>query len=177
MTIVIPPSDHDSDGFAAVGGIGLNKEGIVTHALKQFFHRARPSDLIHHSYSFPSGHATSAYFVYAFLLFAIVPAVAACLQPSGGEGVEQTGSRQSGQTSLHRLLEWCKVPRNAVLLVVTCASVTQAGRVLADVHYVSDTLAGACLGSVGAGVSIGMLQVGHRMAASTHRRWINLRSR
>lgn len=155
------PSLAHARAHSAVGGIGLNKEGFVTAALKDVFHRARPSTL-HHNFSFPSGHATAAYFVNALLVFALIPCVAACMRrPERGVRDDD----EAGRASLLRALDWTQAPGNALRIVLACGATTQLGRVLADAHYASDTLAGACLGGAGAGAAIVMLQVSQRVVA------------
>jgi membrane-associated phospholipid phosphatase len=57
-------------------GAGYMKGGepLLLDAVKEFFHRARPSEG-HSSYAFPSGHSTAATFIIAALAFVICPLV------------------------------------------------------------------------------------------------------
>eukprot|EP01025_Chloroclados_australasicus_P061524 TRINITY_DN808_c0_g1_i7.p1 TRINITY_DN808_c0_g1~~TRINITY_DN808_c0_g1_i7.p1 ORF type:complete len:344 (-),score=29.40 TRINITY_DN808_c0_g1_i7:235-1266(-) len=124
---------------AAVGGVFLNKDAIVTTALKRAFHRARPTDDLHHSFSFPSGHSTSVYFVAGFLFCIVIPLLHQVF-------LEDSDEADSG---IKQTLAHLSQPKVAIPLTIACGATTQSGRILADVHWVSDTLAGACLGSMG----------------------------
>lgn len=123
-----------------VGGILFSKDAVLTKMLKEYFHRVRPTDDLHHTYSFPSGHSTSAYFVFAALFFIILPAW-------------QQARASAGSSAETGILAQITRPRTALLLTVAGGAATQSARVLADVHWVSDTLAGACLGSGGAALA------------------------
>ncbi|KAK9826427.1 hypothetical protein WJX81_004447 [Elliptochloris bilobata] len=105
----------------ALGGDAVTCHGDVlgVEQLKQLFHRARPSDL-HHTYAFPSGHTTAATFIVGALLFVALPLCAPALTDSN-PSVDPTAN-----------------PGRQAATV---------GRVLGGVHWVSDTLAGACLGT------------------------------
>jgi membrane-associated phospholipid phosphatase len=106
--------------------------------LKRFFARARPSDL-HHSYSFPSGHTSAAVFIVGALMVVLLPLTAQMLA-GGEEGEQQQGGSGRG------LLAASTVPDAAVLGICGAAWVTTAtGRVLAEAHWVSDTIAGGLL--------------------------------
>ena len=101
-------------------GVGAAVAALLTVVFKDAFRRARPAFVdpheLPHSFSFPSGHASGAFTVY--LLLAIV--LTATLP------------------SQRRLL--------AVLCGLTLAVVIAATRVLLPVHYLTDVVAGACLG-------------------------------
>eukprot|EP00892_Ulva_mutabilis_P009383 jgi/Ulvmu1/6817/UM031_0021.1 len=131
------------------GGIGFGKDASATTAVKKFFARARPSSDLHHSFSFPSGHSTSAYFILGFFFFIIVPALA-----SWSAGLPKD-TRSDGSPSaavpaaLQNALDAAAMPKAALALTIAGGAVTQSGRLLADVHWVSDVLAGALWGSSG----------------------------
>lgn len=137
----------------AVGGVGFGKDASATSAVKKFFHRARPSDDLHHSFSFPSGHSTSAYFTLAFLFFVIVPALAswsASLSQPSDSSSQQPSTPASGTLSaVQGALQAAAKPKAALALTIGGGMITQSGRLLADVHWVSDVLAGALWGSSG----------------------------
>lgn len=105
--------------FLAAGTIPHGDPYLVD-TLKNAFARARPS-AIHSTYSFPSGHTTSAFFVLGVLLAVLLPAAA------GPRGRLSTGT--------------------LVALWGVAGLTVAAGRVLIDAHWLSDTMAGACLGS------------------------------
>lgn len=105
--------------FVAAGTIPHGDPALV-NALKNAFARARPS-AIHSTFSFPSGHTTSAFFVLGVLLAVLLPVAAG------------PGGRLS--------------PGALVALWGGAGATVAAGRVLIDAHWLSDTMAGACLGS------------------------------
>lgn len=105
--------------FLAAGTIP-NGDPALVDALKNAFARVRPS-AIHSTFSFPSGHTTSAFFVLGVLLAVLLPAAA--------------GPRA-------RL-----APGTLLALWAGAGGTVALGRVLIDAHWLSDTLAGACLGS------------------------------
>ncbi len=108
--------------FLGAGSIP-HGDPLLVDTLKNAFARVRPSGTaIHSTFSFPSGHTTSAFFVIGVLLAVLLPAA---MGPQA------------------------RVPRGAGLLVLWggLGATVAAGRVLVDAHWLSDTLAGACLGS------------------------------
>lgn len=132
------------------GGIGFGLDAQATALLKNFFQRARPSDL-HHSFSFPSGHSTSVYFIAGFLFFVIVPALYETLREDAKQGApEATGvsSVTAGNQALNAL-EVAVRPQNAAALTIAFGVMTQSGRLLADVHWTSDVMAGMMWGATG----------------------------
>ena len=140
-----------------MGGVFFNADAKVTLLLKNAIGRARPSDL-HGGFSFPSGHATTAYFVAGWLFFILLPMAAEALRPAdrpadGGNRAEAGFQRHAAQ-----LMWQSSRPGVAVGLVLLLAGTTQAGRLLADVHWASDLLAGALLGSSGVATSALILQ-------------------
>ncbi|GBF91401.1 hypothetical protein Rsub_04141 [Raphidocelis subcapitata] len=116
----------------AAGAVGERDPPLVA-ALKAAFARARPSNELHHSFSFPSGHATAAAFTAAVLLFALLPLAARCVRGRLGGG---------GGGGAARLPDAAAIP-----LWLAAWGATALGRVLSDSHWVSDTLAGGALGT------------------------------
>lgn len=106
--------------FLGAGSIP-HGDPLLVDTLKNAFARVRPST-IHSTFSFPSGHTTSAFFVIGVLLAVLLPAA---VGPRG------------------------RVPRGMGLVALWggLGATVAAGRVLVDAHWLSDTLAGACLGS------------------------------
>eukprot|EP00877_Chromochloris_zofingiensis_P008551 jgi/Chrzof1/394/Cz01g14080.t1 len=103
----------------------------VVDMLKKTFARVRPSELHHDTFSFPSGHTTAAVFMTGVLLIVLLPRAA------------QASNTSSTTVTNRKLL----LPASGVLRVWGAAWATTAcGRVLADAHWLSDTLAGGCLG-------------------------------
>lgn len=86
-------------------------------ALKDAFHRQRPDPAHHIEYSFPSGHTANAAFLSASLFSILLPQLRV---PLGGT--------------------------SAALLTTLCTVAVACGRILTEAHYLSDTLAGACIG-------------------------------
>jgi hypothetical protein len=203
---------------------------LGTGSLKEFFHRARPSEL-HHSFSFPSGHSTSVYFILGFLFFIALPALYSSLsQQSGRTGPADAASRDGGASrsvnnngtggrmegaapalngngagngngalngngagngngalngngagipapvraaaesprhvtyTATDLLELLVQPRTAAALTIAGGVVTQSGRLLADVHWTSDVLAGALWGSSGVAMAMMVQNVVYKFA-------------
>ena len=139
------------------GGTILHGDPYLVKIIKEIFHRSRPSELSS-TYAFPSGHTTSATFVVGTLLFIILPAV---LQTYPTHEVNGTGSANTTQNSTDSLklipsqgtLEnpWSRaleiLKQNRKLVWILCVATTASGRVLADVHWSTDVMAGACLGT------------------------------
>lgn len=152
----------------------FTQDPLLVDALKRFFHRARPS-LELHSFAFPSGHTTAATFIVGALLFILLPAALSANTPPSeaeqdsppskpmlqdaapqNEGAPQEGG-SLGSTVNNGLpggrswnfeagRMWL---REDVLFLVWALAIvcTAAGRVLAEAHWVSDTIAGAFLGA------------------------------
>ncbi len=99
-----------------VGSLGI----LLNYVMKLFYHRARPAGpLINplQSYSFPSGHAMSAFIFYGLLIYLVCEA----------------RSNRAYKTV-------------AAVLLVTVALAVGFSRAYLRVHYPSDVAAGFCLG-------------------------------
>lgn len=125
---------------AAAGAVGSHDPPLVA-ALKAAFARARPSDL-HHSFSFPSGHATAGAFMAGALLLLLVPLAARCVgdatrrqrqqeqEKQGQQGQEQQRQQHEpagGFGPRRRLPDGVALP-----LWAAAYGTTAVGRVLAD---------------------------------------------
>ena len=107
---------------------------LLVDAIKHLAERERPTPS--DTFSFPSGHTTAGVFIWGILLYILVPLV-----QSPGAVKGSTGTR------LPRELQLPALPGSSrTLLWLLAGTTTAAGRVLADRHWVSDTLAGGCLG-------------------------------
>ncbi|KIY92171.1 hypothetical protein MNEG_15794, partial [Monoraphidium neglectum] len=76
--------------FVAGAGAVLQNDPPLVSFLKHAFARARPSNEIHHSFSFPSGHTTAAVFISGAALLVLLPLarrrLGAGAGASGGSG-------------------------------------------------------------------------------------------
>ena len=132
--------------YIAGGGSIRHGDTLLVGALKEGFHRPRPSAGLS-TWAFPSGHTTAATFICGVLLFVLLPAALAALQE---EETQRQGKQQQGaipaplssaaQHAARQLLQhrWA--------LWGGAAALTAVGRVLDDAHWVSDIMAGALLG-------------------------------
>ena len=106
----------DAAMLAAVGAIA----GLATIGLKDAFRRSRPAFVdpseLPHSFSFPSGHASGAFAVYVLLALLLTAGLHA-------------GARVT-----------------AVVLGLAVATLVAVTRVLLPVHYLTDVIAGGCVG-------------------------------
>jgi len=144
------------------GGTVLHGDPWLVKIIKEVFQRSRPTELSS-TYAFPSGHTTSAAFVIGTLLFIILPAVLQtyAVQEVNGTNIASTKQKGMVETSLDsmKLLESegklknlgsraLKVlQQNRTLFWIICVATTASGRVVADVHWSTDVMAGACLGT------------------------------
>ncbi|KAL3142302.1 hypothetical protein ABBQ38_002644 [Trebouxia sp. C0009 RCD-2024] len=110
------------------GGSISHGDPFVVDQLKTQFQRLRPSN-IHNTYAFPSGHTTADVFIMGTLLFVLLPPLA-------------VNSDQTRNSKIQSVVQNAALP-----LWVFSAVTTATGRVLGDAHWVSDTMAGACLGA------------------------------
>lgn len=106
-----------SDGWVGDGGLLL--------VLKEVFGRPRPSELALSALAFPSGHTAAA--AYLGLCFALITSP---LANAGGEGKARAATP------------------SVTSLVAACVAIALTGllRVVADVHWATDVLAGAAYG-------------------------------
>lgn len=99
-----------------IGGLGI----LLNYLMKLFYHRARPADPLIaplQSFSFPSGHAMSAFIFYGLLTYLV------------------------WNTQLNRIYKMMV----AVFLIMIALAVGFS-RMYLRVHYPSDVIAGFCLG-------------------------------
>jgi membrane-associated phospholipid phosphatase len=129
------------------GGTILHGDPWLVKIIKEVFQRARPTELSW-TYAFPSGHTTSAAFVIGALLFIILPAVLEIYtneqQGSTKETLISNTEEKLGSISnraVQLMLE------NIIIFWILCVATTASGRVIADVHWSTDVMAGACLGT------------------------------
>ena len=112
---------------------GFLATGSVTAVLKLLFHRSRPDMLfravIEDSYSLPSGHATTAAFVFGFIGYL---------------------------TLLH--IHSNKIRALIICLIIIIVALIDLSRVYLGVHYLSDVLAGNAIGFLGLFLTIHTLQ-------------------
>ena len=107
--------------------------GALSEVLKALFHRTRPSEL-HSSFSFPSGHSLAAAF-WAGTFFCVLLPLALGKRDYNAEPAEVVAE---------------EVPHPAEWQVAAWAATVMAvgsGRLLMDVHWVSDVVGGASLGT------------------------------
>jgi len=132
-------------------------EPPLSFAFKAFFQRARPSNMLHNSFSFPSGHCTATAFLAGLLLWVLLPLA---LDPDVGQseplnenllkastnGTTPAGSSDQSEPpnkNLHKFGPGVQMATFGGLMAFTAT-----GRMLADVHWLSDTMAGTCLGFI-----------------------------
>lgn len=147
-------------GYFAGGGRIWGSDPVLVDYLKNVFQRVRPMEH-HNTWAFPSGHTTAASFIVGTLLFVLLPLALLeaseqqqqqnqqqqqpeqqqqqeAAQAIGGSSSSSGGAVQSAAMWVleHRWQLWgCGV------------GLTAFGRIMADVHWTSDTMAGACLGA------------------------------
>lgn len=119
------------------GGI-LHGDPWLVDTIKQIAERGRPSTVLHFTYSFPSGHTTASTFMAGYLAFALLPPLIDSL-PSKVEDSNHVGHEEHTEKKRDLSSKLLAMWGGAVLM-------TASGRMLADVHWFSDTLGGALLG-------------------------------
>uniref|UniRef100_A0A383VL17 Phosphatidic acid phosphatase type 2/haloperoxidase domain-containing protein n=1 Tax=Tetradesmus obliquus TaxID=3088 RepID=A0A383VL17_TETOB len=136
--------------YATCGAVGHGDPPLVA-TLKDAFARVRPSTL-HHTYSFPSGHTSAAVFIIGALVVVLLPLTVQLLQEKAtGSGSSSSSSSQPSEGTEDSAAEtssiaWGRLDMWGALGVWGAAwVVTATGRVLADAHWVTDTLAGGML--------------------------------
>ena len=113
-------------GIIGVGGF------LVNYLMKLSFHRPRPADpLIDklHNFSFPSGHATSAFIFYGLVTYII------------------------WKTDLSKTYRF-----SAAFTLISFALLIGFSRVYLRVHYPSDVMAGFCIGFAWLVITIGLFE-------------------
>ncbi|KAJ1624522.1 phosphatidic acid phosphatase type 2/haloperoxidase [Pavlovales sp. CCMP2436] len=105
---------------------------LVEFVIKPVVHRLRPDTLHHHSFSFPSGHTSSATFISGALFLVLLPRLLAAL-----------AAARPGNVQL------APPPRPVLFALWMATSLgTALGRILSDAHWFSDTVIGALLGAL-----------------------------
>jgi membrane-associated phospholipid phosphatase len=90
-----------------------------------------------------SGHTTAGTFVCGTLLFLLLPLALQAWEEQQRE--EQPAQELRARSAPQRVQAWLEEHRWS--LWGSAALLTASGRVLADAHWMSDTIAGACLGA------------------------------
>jgi membrane-associated phospholipid phosphatase len=106
---------------------------LVEFAIKPAVHRLRPDIVHHHSYSFPSGHTSSATFISGAVLLVLLPRLLDALAATRADGGLQLA---------------CPPRAVLVALWIAFSASTALGRILTDSHWFSDTLCGGLLGAL-----------------------------
>eukprot|EP00238_Polyblepharides_amylifera_P006242 CAMPEP_0196576830 /NCGR_PEP_ID=MMETSP1081-20130531/5999_1 /TAXON_ID=36882 /ORGANISM="Pyramimonas amylifera, Strain CCMP720" /LENGTH=373 /DNA_ID=CAMNT_0041895541 /DNA_START=113 /DNA_END=1234 /DNA_ORIENTATION=- len=164
---LLRPATSESTKGAAIRAAGVSVLGFylgagrIPHSdpplvmfAKETFHRARPS-LTHSTFSFPSGHTTTAAFMTGLMLWVFLPLVLPSTKSkSGSSNMGSDSGRDQGSDF------WTRDGYSAAQVCVwgLFAAGTGAGRVLADVHWMSDTMAGASFGFATACLTVILLQ-------------------
>lgn len=146
------------------GGPFQHGDPLAVSLLKHSFQRLRPAPELHSTFSFPSGHTTAAVFLVGVLLYLLLP-VALGQQRAAAPIGSTSSSDSSGSVQQLAAASTSTISGGGTgaaagaaawqvaflqrrgAAVAGCAGLTAAGRVLSDAHFVSDTLAGACLGT------------------------------
>eukprot|EP00775_Hariotina_reticulata_P012957 gene12957-13086_t len=135
--------------FLTAGAFGSGDPPLVDW-LKHSFARIRPSEY-HHTFSFPSGHTSAAVFTAGALLTVLLPLALQLLHEANPPGSSNSSSGApaagGGDEAAAVAPVGSQWDRPAVIygLWAVAGVTTAAGRVLADAHWVSDTLAAGCL--------------------------------
>lgn len=135
--------------FSTCGAFWQGDPPLVD-VLKNAFGRVRPSTL-HHTFSFPSGHTSAAVFIAGGLVAVLLPLTAQLLNekqqaaPDSNQGSRQSSSSTAVSSGDSSASSWGSSDIAALVFWGAAWVTTAAGRVLADAHWVSDTLAGGLL--------------------------------
>jgi len=145
--------------FSTAGPCGSGDPPLVNW-LKHSFARLRPSEY-HHTFSFPSGHTSAAVFTAGALLTVLLPLALQLLHEANfPDNSSSSSSSSSGAPAACGDDEAAAVApvgsqwalpgqwdRPVVIygLWAVAGGTTALGRVLADAHWLSDTLAAGCL--------------------------------
>ena len=150
----------EDNGDASV----VERPSSIISAMKRTFHRARPSAELESTYAFPSGHTFVAAGCAGTLFMLVYPEIvlgssSSSLSSSSSSLAAAAKTRAAPSTRPQSDedidvvadddIQFAKDDiflQNGTVLVFAIAVVTALGRILADVHWVSDTVAGGCLG-------------------------------
>ena len=138
-----PGGDDDDDGVrddvvrrvAASLATCVLAAPLVESALKPFFHRARPLAGAT-TFSFPSGHSLGCAVAVGLWLFVMLDPTWRAIRRGRVEGT--TRGEREGEAPVRR--------EARAVAWFFCVFVTASGRIFADRHWLSDTMAGAALG-------------------------------
>jgi membrane-associated phospholipid phosphatase len=107
---------------------------LVESALKPFFHRARPLAGAT-TFSFPSGHSLGCAVAVGLWLFVMLDPTWRAIRRGRVEGTTRGELEEAPVRREARAVAW-----------FVCVFATASGRIFADRHWLSDTMAGAALG-------------------------------
>lgn len=138
-----PGGDDDDDGVrddvvrrvAASLATCVLAAPLVESALKPFFHRARPLAGAT-TFSFPSGHSLGCAVAVGLWLFVMLDPTWRAIRRGRVEGT--TRGEREGEAPVRR--------EARAVAWFFCVFATASGRIFADRHWLSDTMAGAALG-------------------------------
>ena len=138
-----PPGGDDDDGVrddvvrrvAASLATCVLAAPLVESALKPFFHRARPLAGAT-TFSFPSGHSLGCAVAVGLWLFVMLDPTWRAIRRGRVEGT--TRGEREGEAPVRR--------EARAVAWFFCVFATASGRIFADRHWLSDTMAGAALG-------------------------------
>ena len=123
-------------GYEEVHDDGAHVHAVpsnVISAMKRSYHRHRPDSRVESTYAFPSGHTFVATGSASALFLFVYPVMLVETPGPSSDGHNNSGFRKG------------------VSIVACVAMLTAMGRILADVHWVTDTVAGGCLGAAAGG--------------------------
>jgi membrane-associated phospholipid phosphatase len=142
LVVLVAAWGHRARATALAGGMTLS--WALTHAAKELVGRPRPSSalaLIEQpgSHSMPSGHALIGVVFFGLLAYAAFSWIDSrrlpegALAPAGARGVSRTSTSPAAKLAV-------------VLAAIALAAAIGLSRVYLGVHWLSDVLAGWCLG-------------------------------
>ena len=154
-----PGGDDDDDGVrddvvrrvAASLATCVLAAPLVESALKPFFHRARPLAGAT-TFSFPSGHSLGCAVAVGLWLFVMLDPTWRAIRRGRVEGT--TRGEREGEAPVRR--------EARAVAWFFCVFVTASGRIFADRHWLSDTMAGAALGVCIVSCVVGFVEKGRR---------------
>lgn len=142
LTTTSRPGGDDDDGVRddVVRRVGASfatcvlAAPLVESALKPFFHRARPLAGAT-TFSFPSGHSLGCAVAVGLWLFVMLDPTWRAIRRGRVEGTTRGELEEAPVRREARAVAW-----------FVCVFATASGRIFADRHWLSDTMAGAALG-------------------------------